>query len=440
MFENTYNSKVRSVSEALRCIKSEDFIFVGQGAGEPVEILKNLHRIKDLGVRGCELNTYVFMNEYEFLMNGNYKDSLFVNSMFYTGPMRKNHKYGNISFVPNHPNTVVADRLVVSEDRRKVLLCTCSPMDRHGYMSLSLSTLFERDIVNAGAVVVAEVNPNLPRTFGDTLIHIDEIEAVVEVKRPIPQVSYGSVTEKDLIIAGNVAELVDDGSTLQFGIGRMPDALAHVLKNKKHLGIHSDIFTDSMVDLIISGAVDNSMKTLYKGKSVAASALGTDKLYNFIDDNPSFLFRSTKWVNDPYIISRNHKMTSINTSLEIDVSGQCASESIGSIQFSGTGGQANTAIGAQMAMGGKSIIALPATAKIKDENGKSKTISKIVTELKTGTAVSLTRNDVDYVVTEFGIASLRGQSLRERVRRLINIADPYFKDELKFSSRKNGIL
>ncbi len=437
--DKQYEARVKTLLDALKLIRTDDFIFVGQGSGEPVQLLENLHTIKNNGVTGCEINTYVLLNDYEFIRNPAYENTIFTNSLFYTSPARKAHRNRNLSFVPNHPNVAVKRRLKAWKGKRIVLLCVCSPMDKHGYLSLSLSTLYERELVDAGAFVIAEVNPNLPRTFGDTMIHISEIDAIVETKYSIPSVTYGEFSETDKKIAENIAGLVEDGSTIQFGIGKIPNAVAFALKDKKRLGIHTDIFTDSMIDLIEFGAVDNSMKTLCKGKTVGASALGTRKLYDFIDDNPSFEFRSCMWINDPYVISQNYKMVSINTSLEVDLTGQCASESIGTMQFSGTGGQANTAIGAQMSSGGKSIIALSSSAVVKSDNGEKSIISKIVPVLKEGAVVSLSRNDVDYVVTEYGVASLGGQSIKERVRRLINIAHPRFREQLKYETEKYEI-
>ena len=243
----------------------------------------------------------------------------------------------------------------------------------------------------------------------------------------------------DQKIGNYIAENIEDGSTIQLGIGGIPNAVAEALKSKKDLGIHTEMFTDGMVDLIECGAVNNSKKTLYNGRSVATFALGTKKLYQFLDDNPSVMMKSGRWTNDPHVIGQNHKMISINTTLEVDLTGQCASESIGTVQFSGTGGQADTAVGAQICPEGKSFIALYSTAEITNSEGKKETVSKITPTLKPGAAVSLGRNDVDYVVTEHGIVWLRGQSIRERVKRLISIAHPDFRDKLRFDAEKFGI-
>lgn len=431
-----YKSKVKSISEALCLIKSNDFILTGLAGSEPISLLSKLHTIKENNVTGCELTNCLPMANYEFFQTHDYTDCISTNGWFYTPPLRKAHAKGISTFVPQHLHQAFTKRLFTLDDRRLVLLTTCSPMDDHGYLSLSLGTTYERDAIDNGAIVIAEVNPNFPRTFGDTLIHVSEIEALVETCTDVPTLPEIPLTEKDMIIGKYVAELVDDGSTIQLGIGAIPNAVAEALKGKKNLGIHTEMFTDGMVELIECGAVNNSQKTLYKGKSVAAFALGTKKLYEYLDNNPSVVFIHGKWTNNPYVIGQNHKMTSINTTIEVDLFGQCASESIGPKQISGTGGQSDTAVGAQICPEGKSVIALYSTAQIKNEKGEKVTVSKITPMLKQGATVSLSRNDVDYIVTEYGVAWLRGRSVRERVERLINIAHPDFREKLREEAKE----
>lgn len=432
-----YKSKLRTVSEALQLVKSNDFLVCGLGGSEPIGLLNELHTIRDNGVRGCELSNTLPMGNYEFMLNPDYRDTIHVNGWFYTTPMRKLHPKGHLSFQPQHLHMALTKRLHAMGGRRKVLLMTCSAMDKHGYISLSIGNTYEMQLIESrDVVIIAEVNKNFPRTFGDNQIHVSKIDAIVETDRPIPSLPLVPFNDKDKKIGQYIAELIEDGSTIQLGIGGIPNAVAEALKVKKHLGIHTEMFTDGMVELIECGAVDNSKKTLYRGKSVCTFALGTQKLYDYVDDNPTVLFMQGKWTNDPYIVGQNYKMASINTTIEVDLTGQCCSESIGHKQFSGTGGQADTAIGAQRCPEGKSFIALYSTASVKNENGERSTVSKIAPMLKPGAAVSLSRNDVDYVVTEFGVAWLRGQSIGERVKRLINIAHPNFRDELKFEAHK----
>lgn len=437
--QEIYKSKVKTIKEALAMIKSNDFIITPLGASEPSDLLKELHTIRDNGVRGCQLTNCLPMGNYEFITNPEYKDTIFVNGWFYSPVMRGAQNNGNASHAPQHLHSAYTKRKHAIDGRRLVLLASCSPMDKHGNLSLSLGCTYERNVIEDGALVIVEVNPNLPRTFGDTTIHISDIDALVEVDHPIVALPDVPFSEKDKIIGGLIADLVEDGSTIQLGIGGIPNALAEALKVKKNLGIHTEMFTDGMMELIKCGAVNNSMKTLYRHKSVATFALGSRKLYDFLDDNASIVFKNGKWTNDPHVIGQNYKMVSINTSIEVDLFGQCASESIGPVQISGTGGQADTAVGAQKCPDGKSFIALYSTAQIKNEEGEKVTVSKIVPMLKPGTIVSLSRNDVDYVVTEYGVAWLRGRTVRERVERLINIAHPDFRDELRFNAKKNRI-
>jgi acyl-CoA hydrolase len=434
--KDLYTSKVKDLNGILGLFKSGDFIITALGGSEPITILSQLHRIKELGVRDCDLSNCLPMADYEYIKNPEYKDTIFTNGWFYSPPIRKAHPNGNVSHVPQHLHFAYTKRSFAAGDRRKVLLCTCSPMDKHGNLTLSLGCTYEKEVIEDGAFVIAEVNPNLPRTMGDTTIHISELDAILEVDYKIPTLPEGLFTEKDNKIGEFIADNIQDGSTIQLGIGGIPNAVANALKSKKHLGIHTEMFTDGMVELVECGAVDNSMKTIYRGKSIATFALGSQKLYDYLDDNLSVVLRKGSWTNDPHVVGQNHKMVSINTTLEVDLFGQCASEAIGPVQFSGTGGQADTAVGAQNCREGKSFIALYSTADVRGEDGNRKAISKISPLLKPGSIVSLSRNDVDYVVTEYGVAWLRGQSIRERVKRLIAIAHPDFRDELRYSAKE----
>ena len=316
---------------------------------------------------------------------------------------------------------------------------TVSPMDSHGYFSLSVSAIYERDLIDQGALVLLEVNPNFPRTFGDTQVHISEVDALVESDRPIPTKSLVPYTEVDKKIGAFVASLVEDGSTIQLGIGNIPNAVANELRSKRHLGIHTEMFTETMVDLIECGAVDNSQKGFMNGFSVCSFTMGSQRLYDFVHNNPSVLFKSSTFSNDPYTIARNNKFVSVNASLEIDLTGQCASETVGNLQWSGTGGQSETVQGAQMSPGGKSIIAMHSTYSATDADGKEVLHSKIVPFLARGAAVTTSRNDTDYVVTEYGIAWLRGLNIRERVEALVKIAHPDFRDWLREEAERNMI-
>lgn len=432
--QDTYNSKLISVEEALSYIKTDDHIVSALAAAEPRELLSKLHTISNK-VKDVIVSTCLPILDYEYFSNVDYKDSFLMEGWFYTATMRKTHPKKTVSFIPNHLHSAGLKRL--SNKKVNIFLGTASPMDRHGFLSLSLSATYERDMVENADLVILEVNPNMPRTFGDTVIHVSEIDYLIEVDYEVPEFPVALPLEKDRIIGKYIADLVEDGSTIQLGIGGIPNAVSAELLNKKDLGIHTEMFTDGMVDLFEAGVVTNQKKTLMPGKMIATFALGTRKLYDFIDDNPAVQILKGSWVNDPYVIAKNHKMLSINTTLEVDLTGQVCSESLGHRQFSGTGGQADTAIGAQMSAGGKSIIALYSTANVKVPGTEErKTISKIVPRLTQGAVVSLSRNDVDFVVTEYGMVALRGTSIRERVSKLISIAHPDFRDELREEAEK----
>jgi len=438
-----YNEKKKTIPQVLSLVKDGDVIISSLGAAEPADLLSQVHNISENGIKGVDITNCLPMASYEFIANPN--PEVITNSgWFFSGAQRAAVKSGapGISFVPQHLHGAGLRRMYAAKEdkRRLVLFASCSPMDNHGYLSLSLSATYERLLVDDKALIIVEVNKQMPRTFGDVTIHIREIDALVETDRELVQLPHVPFTENDGKIANFVAERIEDGSTIQLGIGGIPNALANGLKDKRHLGIHTEMLTDNMVDLVECGAVDNSLKTLYPHKTIGTFAMGTQKLYSFINNNPSVMLLNGNWVNDPAVIGENYKMQSINTALEIDLFGQCASEAIGPVQFSGSGGQGDTAKGAQRSKGGHSFICLYSTAMVKNKDGERELISKISPMLKQGSVVTLSRNDVDYVVTEHGIVNLRGRSLKERARRLISIADPRFKDELEFHVKKNSHL
>ncbi|QZY54391.1 acetyl-CoA hydrolase/transferase family protein [Crassaminicella profunda] len=434
-----YKNKLKTVEDALKLIQSNDVLFSAQAAAEPMVLLENLHKIKDNGVSGVQLQTCLPIGNYEVIKNPSYKDVVFNHGWYFTKALRNAHEKGNSTFTPQHAHIAVWKKLSAIKDKRLVLLCSCSPMDKHGYLSLSISNIYEKELIDAGAHIICEVSHNYPRTFGDNIIHVSQVDAIVESNRDVPEIKINPYTDIDKKIGETIAELVENGATIQLGVGNIPNAVANELKVKKHLGIHTEMFTETMIDLIECGAVDNSQKGFYNGYSVCSFAFGSKKLYDYLDDNPTVLFKPGSWVNDPFQIKNNKKFTSINASLEIDLTGQCASESIGNVQYSGTGGQVDTVLGSQKSEGGKSIIAMYSTYTRKDELGNEKTYSKIVPFLKQGSIVSLSRNDVDYVVTEHGVAWLRGLSIKDRVNALINIAHPNFRDWLRFEAKKNCI-
>ncbi len=438
MFEQVYNKKRITVDQALTMIQSGDNIVSALAGAEPQKLLSRLHELPD-GIRQVNVATCLPMGGYEYFMNPDHRDKVQMDGWFYSREQRKAHEMGTVSYIPNHLHLAGTNRLF--HRKPNVFVGSASPMDKHGYVSLSLSATYERDMMKHADLIILEINPKLPRTFGDTIVHISEIDHVIDVDYAIPELPTVEPTPMDQTIGRLIANQVEDGSTIQLGIGGIPNAVAAALVEKKDLGIHTEMFTDGMVDLVKAGAVTGKCKTLYPGKMVATFALGSKKLYDFLDDNPAVLILNGKWVNDPYVIGKNEKMVSINTTLEIDLTGQCCSESIGHRQFSGTGGQADTAIGAQISKGGKSFIALYSTANVRMPGQETRVMkSKIVPRLTHGAAVTLSRNDVDFVVTEYGVASLRGTNVRERAERLIAIAHPDFREQLMEEAKELGLL
>lgn len=436
-----YQSKRMSAEQALELIRDGDHIFSAQAAAEPIELMSHLQHLKETGVKNCRLTTCLPLRDYPCFHDQEMKQVLDHHAWFMSAGLRRSYEEGLVSPVPQSSTSILRKTLqrCEYEHRRPVLLCTVSPMDAHGFLSLSVSTVYEMDLIQRGAFVIAEVNPNFPRTYGDTMVHISRIGAIVEADHPIPTAEIAPYTETDQTIGRYIADLIEDGSTIQLGIGNIPNAVAYELRSKKHLGIHTEMFTETMIDLLECGAVDNSQKGLNNGFSVCSFTLGSKRLYDYIDNNPSVLFRSCTYTNDPYTIGQNNRFVSINSALEIDLYGQAASETVAGMPWSGTGGQSETVQGAQMSKGGKSILAMHSTYTKKDAEGRETRYSKIVASLTGNAAVTTSRNDVDYVVTEYGVAWLRALTIGERVRALIQIAHPDFRKDLTIEAERLNI-
>ena len=428
-YQEMYQRKTISVEEALQEIKSGQEITCALIACEPVTMLSQLHTIKDR-VEDVSVVTALLMNEYEFFMAPEMKGHFLLNTWFYTAGSRKAHSHGTVSYLPLELHRAVASRSFHRQP--DVFLGCASPMDQHGYLSLSIDSVCEKDLMEQANKVIIEVNPNFPRSYGDTHIHISEIDHIIETERPLPVIPEVIINDKERAIGEYVADLIEDESTLQIGYGNIPMAVTACLTAKKDLGVHTELFSEGLLDLYEAGAITNRKKTIWQDKFVADCALGTKRLYDFFDNNMAVEFQRGRIVNDPRVIGRNHKMVAINSALEIDLTGQCCAESIGSQHYSGTGGHKEFAQGIQYSPGGKSIIAFQST--LRDD-----TISHIVPQLAPGATVTTSRIDVDYVVTEYGVASLRGRSIRERVKELINIAHPDFRDFLRSEAERNQI-
>jgi acyl-CoA hydrolase len=396
--------------------------------------MEQFHLAKDR-VKNVKVFSVLTLKGYDFYMKPEMKGHFELSSWFHAPGSRQalKEKTGTVTYVPNMLHRAGLDR--IHNRAPHLFIGTCTPPDKNGFVSLSLGITYEKDMLEEAEIVVLEVNNQLPRTLGDTHVHIDDVDYFVENHQPPPGLPSPQPDETAMQIGDHIASLVEDGSTIQLGIGEIPNAAALSLKGKKDLGVHTEMLVDSMMELYEAGVITNKKKTYYKDKFVCTFAMGSPKLYEWLDNNMAVEFVRGKWANDPALIKLNSKMVSINTCIMVDLMGQISSESIGTNQYSGTGGQADTAIGAVEGTDGKgkSIIACRSTAK-----GGS--ISTIVPVLPAGTAVTLHRSNTDYVVTEFGVASLRGKSIKERSEELIKIAHPKFRAELKEEAQKIGFI
>ncbi len=430
--QELFRSKLISIPEAVSKLQSHQTLSVAMAASEPpgllTELGKQRDRLEDVHVWLC-----LPMGSYDFILDPGMDGRFFIENWFYGANDRLIHSQGRESYIPNNLHQAATKKLYAANKKVNVFFGTATPPDQRGYMSLSLGLVMEKQLIEAADLVVLEINENLPWTLGDTQIHISEVDYVVENTMPLIVLPAAEPSPAEESIGGFIAELIEDGSTLQLGIGGIPNAITPFLLDRKDLGIHTEMFTDGMVDLYEAGVITNRRKTLWKGKMVGAFALGSQKLYDFVNNNLGVEFQQGKVTNDPYVIGRNHKMISINTALQVDVFGQVCSQSIGYKHFSGTGGQLDTHRGAQLSDGGRGIIALHSTAR----GGKISTIVPILSE---GAEVTVPSHDIDTVVTEFGIADLKGLCVRDRAQALIQIAHPDFRDQLRDEVMRLGII
>jgi len=412
-----YNSKLVTANEAVMHVKSGDSIIVQPGCSAPLVILNAMVERKD-ELTDVMMYHILIVGEVPYLKPGMEKH--FKHRAFFIGAnSRKAVNEGRAEFIPIFLSevTLLFKNGILPVD---IAFINVSPPDEHGFCSYGIDVGNIKTPTEKATIVIAQVNPQMPRALGNSFIHINKIDYIVEHDEPLlelPQVDPNASLEVLEVydnIGKNVADLIEDGSTLQMGIGAIPDCVMKYLRNKKDLGVHTEMFSDGMIELVEEGIITGESKTLHKGKIIAGFVLGTKKAYDYIDNNP---------------VAKNKKMVAINSAIEVDLTGQVCADSIGTKLFSGIGGQVDFIRGAAYSEGGKPIIALPSTTK----DGK---ISRIVPTLKPGAGVVTSRGDVHYVVTEFGIAQLWGKSIRERVRELIKIAHPKFKDELSEFANK----
>jgi len=427
--QQSYVQKRTSANDAVQWVNDGDVIVVPTGVGEPPALLAALseqrHSFTDVKVAQIlALRKFGYIDPQTV-------DHVRHVALFYGGATRSGGQEGWIDFIPNYFSEIpsLIQRGQMPAD---VVFSMASPMDAHGYFALSLGADYTMAAVAKARAVVLEVNPNVPFAFGNCHVHVSQVSALVESNEPVLEVGLPQIGAVQEAIGKYVAELIEDGSTLQIGYGGIPDAVVMQLTAKHDLGIHTEMIGDGILTLLESGAVTNRRKNYLPGKMVATFALGSGKLYKFMDRNPALEIHPVNYTNVPALAGQNDNLVAINATLQIDLLGQCGSESLGHLPYSGTGGQADFVRAANISNGGKAFIVLPSTAK-------NDTISRIVPVLSSGTHVSTSKNDVNYVVTEFGVAQLRGKSAKQRAGELISIAHPNFRAELTEHAKRMGL-
>ena len=427
---DAYRSKRRTAEEAVRAIKSGDCVCIHPGCAVPQQLVRAMvDRAPELSdVKVIHLLTRGSADYVLPEMAASFRHIAF----FAGANVRDAINEGRADLIPIFLGEI--ESLFISGAIPiDVALIHVSPPDEHGFCSFGVGIDITMTAANRARVVIAQVNPKMPRTLGDSFIHLNKIHHIVEVTDEILEYPMGKISDLAMKIGRNIADLIEDGSTLQLGIGEIPDAVLSYLGNKKDLGIHSELVSDGTVDLIEQGIINNEKKTIHRGKIIIGFVLGTRRLFDFIHNNPNFEFHPSHYINDPFIISSNDRQVAINSALEVDLTGQVCADSIGHSLYSGFGGQVDFIRGSARSKGGKPIIALPSTAK-------KGTISRIVPHLKEGAGVVTSRGDVHYVVTEYGVAYLHGIPMRERCRRMINIAHPDFHEQLEQCARAHKML
>jgi acyl-CoA hydrolase/GNAT superfamily N-acetyltransferase len=419
-WQANYRDMIATPRRAIGRVRPGNRVFIGTGCGEPVELVQALtDRAGELA--DVEIVQLLTKGEAPYATK-KLADSFVVNTFFIGTVIREHIQEGLGNYTPillsDIPQVFKTGQLPLD-----VALIQVTPPDDRGKVSLGISVDIVKSAAENASLVIAQVNPNMPRTLGDSFLDVYDLDLLVPSETAIIERETEEITEITRQIGENISALVEDGSTIEFGIGRIPHALVGFLKNRRELGIHTELLTDSILELLEAGAITGSRKTLDRGKIVASFAMGTRKLYDLIDSNPLFAFRPTEYVNDSYIIGKQHKMTAINMALEVDLTGQVCADSIGSQFYSGIGGQVDFNRGAARSLGGKAIIALPSTTA-------DNAISRIVGTLSPGAGVVTTRGEVHYVVTEYGVAYLHGKSVQDRALALISIAHPDFREQL----------
>ena len=430
-WSSIFRSRVTTAADAVTEVRSGDRVWIHPGCNTPKLLIDAMvARAPELeDVEVVHILTLAPAPYADKEMAGHFRHR----SLFTGANVRQAVNEGRADFVPIHLHDVPAliTRGILSID---VALIHISPPDEHGFCSFGVGVDATKTAVEHARTVIAMVNRQMPRTLGDSFVHVSKLSKIVEVDEPVLEHAMASeVSAAARSIGENIASLIDDGATIQMGIGEIPDAVLLFLQDKKHLGVHTEMFSDGLVDLFEAGVVTNERKTLHRGKIVASFVIGTRRAFDFVDNNPFMEFHPNEYVNDPMVVARNDNMVAINSALAIDLTGQVCADSIGTRVYSGFGGQLDFIRGAARSKGGVPIIALPSTAK-------GGAISRLVDTLIPGSGVVTTRADVHYVVTEYGVANLYGRSLRERARSLIDLAHPDFRGELERAAAARNLL
>jgi acyl-CoA hydrolase len=423
-----FQHKLMTAEEALSLVQSGDRVYIHSGCAEPERLVKALiQRRREL--HGVEIVHLLTLGNADYVLPE--MEAHFRHNAFFIGSnVREAINSGRADFTPiflSEISSLFVSGLLPID----VCLIQVSPPDPHGYCSLGVAVECTKTAAQCARLVIAEINPRMPRVHGDAFVHASKIDVLVESDFPLLEQPQSPVTAVQMKIGKNVAALIEDGSTLQMGIGGIPDSVWSFLGDRRDLGVHTEMFSDRIIPLMESGVVNGERKTLHRGKTVASFVLGTKRLFDFIDNNPAIEFYPSEYVNDPFVISQNHRMVAINSALQIDLTGQVCADSMGNYLYSGIGGQIDFIRGSARSRGGKPIIAMPSTAK-------QGTISRIVPNLYAGSGVVTSRGDVHYVVTEHGVAYLHGKNLRQRAEALIEIAHPKFRGDLEEFVRKQN--
>jgi 4-hydroxybutyrate CoA-transferase len=429
-WEAIYRRKVSDADTALQAIQSDSRIYLAGGAGVPKELIQGLVRRADQ-LRNVEITHILTFAEAPYVAP-EFQSAFRVNALFIGHNVRSAVQQGLADFTPvflsEIPGLFRSGHLPID-----VALISVSPPDEHGFCSFGVEVGTTKPAAESARVIIAEVNRQMPRTLGDSFIHVGRLHHIVEVDYPLPEAPQGGSTDLHLRVGAHIAEMIPDGATLQMGIGSIPDAVLQNLGSHKDLGIHTELFSDGIIDMFEAGVITCARKTLHTGKIVAGFLFGSQRLYQFVHNNSIIEMHPTDYVNDPFNIAQNDRMVAINSAIQVDLTGQVCADSIGPRFYSGVGGQLDFIRGAARSKDGLPIIAFLSTAK-------DDTISRIVPMLNEGAGVVTTRNDVHYVVTEYGVASLYGRTVRQRAQELINIAHPTFRADLTAAGRRLGYL